>query len=125
MKKQDKIVIAVCLFMIIVIAVLTILSMIHNSIEKQAFNDEINQIRNQREYMESTKVLVNETGIPEEYTCEQINVMITSDVYPRLERTYNCKMNEEAPMQDCGGYIDPNTKDSFVRYYITKCMVTK
>lgn len=83
------------------------------------------KIRSDWDYQQSTKKLVNETGIPEQYTCEQINIMIKTEVYPEYRANYDCKTVSRDTYEWCSSWMNSNTKDSFVTYYLTECLEQK
>ena len=73
----------------------------------------------------SIQKLVDETGIPQEYSCEEIKIMYISDYYPPHTSTYHCKDSPESEYIWCRTVTNSNTKEVFVKYYILNCLEEK
>jgi len=79
------------------------------------------------EYYRNSERVISDTGVPEEYTCEQINIMIKTGVYPEHKIMYECRENPEAEYEWCKTHTvaGSQTKQKFVEYYLTECLEQK
>ena len=73
-------------------------------------------------YMESTMKIVNQTGLPEQYSCKEIKLRIETGVYPERKTIYDCKRNSEEEYTWCQTNYFHDNKESFVEYYILNCL---
>lgn len=91
---------------------------------ERIFNKSMELWRENESYRQETMRVVT-TGIPINYTCEQIRFMIMSEVYPPYEVKRYCKNYPEGEEMICSSWYDPNTKETFVKYYLTECLEQK
>lgn len=119
---NKKIIISAFIFVILIIAFIILISVPE---ERNTNEPDWNELERLYEYKQSTKRLIDETGIPEDNTCEQINIMIKTEIYPIHEQVYECKSSEESNYSWCETHSYSNTKEMFVKYYLTECLEQK
>lgn len=73
-------------------------------------------------YKQENMRVVNETGLPKQESCEAIKIRIKTEVFPKHIITYHCKSSPEEEERFCQSYTNPNTKESFVKYYLLNCL---
>ena len=83
---------------------------------------DIMQSETRSHYIEYSMRLVNETGIPSQYSCEDIQIRIQTGIYPKKESIFHCKSSPEDTFHWCRTSINPNTKEAFVEYYLLNCL---
>ena len=93
--------------------------------DDKKLEDDFEEARRQQEYRQSTERLYNESGVPSQYTCEQMRVMYISDVYPKHVLNYECKDSPESNYSWCKTHYFGDTRETFVKYYLLNCLEQK
>ena len=123
LRKQDFIFI----FVILVLFAIFLVYMTLNYEKKEdPFKDfDWDEARARHDYKESTMRLVNQTGVPEHYSCKDLKFMISTNTIPHKELIYNCKFSPEEDEQWCKTHTNPNNQQEFKDYFILNCLEVK
>ena len=102
---------------------ISIVVLTHNPKEEDLFEDfDWEEARAISEYKESTMKLVKKTGVPEEYSCEDLKFMISTGTIPPKILVYHCKSSPDIEMRLCERHTNPNNQQEFKDYFILNCL---
>ncbi len=123
LRKSDFIFLFIILILFAVYSVYLTLS--YEKTEDSFEDFDWDEARVRYDYKESTMRLVNQTGVPEHYSCKDLRFMIETSTIPEEVSFYNCKAYEKDEEHWCKTSYNPNNKQKFKDYFILNCLRLK
>lgn len=116
--KEGRIVVSI---IVLIIAILSVIFLFNSVYYDKPTDMNKNYETDSYRFCREHKRIANHTGLPTQYTCDEIKTMIFVDFYPRTEKVYECQNHPDAEWKFSGSisYTDP---DKFKKYYILNCL---